>query len=84
MKLLNHPNVIRLYEVIDTEIFLFLVMEYAAGGEVRGRWRLVILVDDQVRSAIPSRGRPNSGLVKDESGKFSLSQRRRRHGQQCE
>ena len=35
MKLLNHPNVIRLYEVIDSEIFLFLVMEYAAGGEVR-------------------------------------------------
>lgn len=34
MKLLNHPNVIRLYEVIDSEIFLFLVMEYAAGGEV--------------------------------------------------
>lgn len=37
MKLLNHPNVIRLYEVIDSEIFLFLVMEYAAGGEVRLR-----------------------------------------------
>jgi hypothetical protein len=34
MKLLNHPNVIRLYEVIDSEIFLFLVMEYAAGGEI--------------------------------------------------
>lgn len=37
MKLLNHPNVIRLYEVIDSEIFLFLVMEYAAGGEVCSR-----------------------------------------------
>lgn len=34
MKLLHHPNVIKLYEVIDTELFLFLVMEYAAGGEV--------------------------------------------------
>ena len=39
MKLLNHPNVIRLYEVIDSEIFLFLVMEYAAGGEVRSCFR---------------------------------------------
>jgi len=34
MKLLNHPHIIRLFEVIDTEQYLFLVMEYASGGEV--------------------------------------------------
>jgi serine/threonine protein kinase len=34
MKLLRHPNVIRLYEVVDTEKVLFLIMEYASGGEV--------------------------------------------------
>ena len=34
MKMLRHPNIIRLYEVIDTPALLFLVMEYAPGGEV--------------------------------------------------
>lgn len=34
MKRLRHPNIIQLYEVIDTETQLFLVMEYASGGEI--------------------------------------------------
>jgi serine/threonine protein kinase len=35
MKMLRHPNIIRLYEVVDTEKVLFIIMEYAGGGEVR-------------------------------------------------
>ncbi|KAM9317894.1 LOW QUALITY PROTEIN: MAP/microtubule affinity-regulating kinase 4 [Pholidichthys leucotaenia] len=34
MKTLNHPNIIQLFEVIETEKTLYLIMEYASGGEV--------------------------------------------------
>ncbi|KAF6014537.1 hypothetical protein HII12_001361 [Brettanomyces bruxellensis] len=34
MKLLNHPNVLRLYDVWETEKALYLVLEYVEGGEL--------------------------------------------------
>ncbi|KAF9178308.1 hypothetical protein BGZ51_007887 [Haplosporangium sp. Z 767] len=34
MKLINHPHVIQLYDVYETEKDLFLIMEYVSGGEL--------------------------------------------------
>ena len=34
MKLLRHPHVIKLYEAIDTEKHLYLIMELGDGGDL--------------------------------------------------
>ncbi|OMJ69520.1 hypothetical protein SteCoe_32751 [Stentor coeruleus] len=34
LKIIRHPNIVQLYEIIDTPKKIFLIMEYAAGGEL--------------------------------------------------
>ncbi|KAK2881758.1 hypothetical protein Q8A67_019026 [Cirrhinus molitorella] len=34
MKMLRHPHIIRLYQVMETERMIYLVTEYASGGEI--------------------------------------------------
>uniref|UniRef100_A0A3B3ZUL1 non-specific serine/threonine protein kinase n=1 Tax=Periophthalmus magnuspinnatus TaxID=409849 RepID=A0A3B3ZUL1_9GOBI len=36
MKLLKHPHIIRLFQVMETERMIYLVTEYASGGEIFG------------------------------------------------
>ena len=34
LKMLEHPHIIKLYEVLETERVIFLILELASGGEV--------------------------------------------------
>lgn len=42
MKKLNHPNIIKLYQVMQTDRMLYLVTEYVPGGEIFGKYIIVI------------------------------------------
>ena len=34
LKLLNHPHIIKVYDVIETQDYIYIAMEYAKGGEL--------------------------------------------------
>lgn len=34
MKLINHPNVVRLYEVLASKTKIYIVLEFGIGGEL--------------------------------------------------
>ena len=34
LKMIKHPNIIELYEIIETDLAIYMIMEYAPGGEL--------------------------------------------------
>ena len=34
LRFLKHPNIIKMYEVLDTPSHIFVIMEYVSGGEL--------------------------------------------------
>ena len=51
LKLLKHPNIIKLYQVMETKSMLYLVTEYATQGEIFGEFKCF---DFERKGQIPS------------------------------
>ncbi len=49
MKFLRHPNIIKLYEVLDTTNDIFVIMELANGGELYEFMQNQKISEDQAR-----------------------------------
>nr|NP_001268203.1 CBL-interacting protein kinase 06 [Vitis vinifera]ACQ83522.1 CBL-interacting protein kinase 06 [Vitis vinifera]CAN78654.1 hypothetical protein VITISV_040990 [Vitis vinifera] len=47
MKLLHHPNIVRIHEVIGTKTKIYIVMEYVSGGQLSDKMSYVKKLDEQ-------------------------------------
>ena len=42
LKMLDHPHIIKLYQVMETKSLLYLVSEYASQGEIFGNFLFIL------------------------------------------
>lgn len=49
MKKLNHPNIVKLYDVVITNNSIYLIMQYCAGGDLKRYCRNKKLSEDQAK-----------------------------------
>ncbi|OAY80097.1 CBL-interacting serine/threonine-protein kinase 21, partial [Ananas comosus] len=47
MKLLHHPNIVQIYEVIATKTKIYLVMEYVSGGQLSHKLNYLNSLDER-------------------------------------
>ncbi|XP_020265841.1 CBL-interacting serine/threonine-protein kinase 21-like isoform X2 [Asparagus officinalis] len=47
MKLLHHPNIVKIYEVIATKTKIYLVMEYISGGQLADKMSYIKQLDEK-------------------------------------
>lgn len=47
MKLLNHPNIVRIHEVIGTKTKIYMVMDYVSGGQLSDKTSYIKKLDER-------------------------------------
>uniref|UniRef100_A0A1D1Z9P0 non-specific serine/threonine protein kinase n=1 Tax=Anthurium amnicola TaxID=1678845 RepID=A0A1D1Z9P0_9ARAE len=47
MKLLHHPNIVRIYEVIATKTKIYIVMEYVSGGQLSDKMSYLRMLSEK-------------------------------------
>lgn len=52
MKKLNHPNIVKLYDIVTTANSIYLVMEFCGGGDLKRYCRNKKLNEDEAISII--------------------------------
>ncbi|VDQ09141.1 unnamed protein product [Trichobilharzia regenti] len=74
MKRCQHPHIIRLYHVMETESNIFMVTEYASKGEVFGihQQGLFTTLGDTIRSTPTPRTRRTYSLLTRQGGMLLL------------
>ncbi|CAD6185154.1 unnamed protein product [Caenorhabditis auriculariae] len=89
LKSLNHPYIIKLYQVMETENTIYLVTEYAANGEIYDQilqrkklsedearwkfWQMISAVEYCHKKGVVHRDLKSENLLLDEKGRIKIA-----------